>query len=291
VIPGKDGRTIFAVGATTRGELSRFDAQAKEFRPFLGGISAQGITFSKDGKSVAYVSFPEGILWKANRDGTNPMQLSEPSMDVFMPRWSPDGTQILFSDISSESEFYVVPAQGGNPHKLLPEGSGKQSDPDWSPDGHKVVFGTSFGIDDPNGTIRIFDLDKQTISTVPGSLGMADPRWSPDGRFISASSLNYNTINIFDLKTQRWMAHPMKNPVTFPEWSRDSQFIYFLAPLYDEGIFRLRVKGGQIEKVVGLKDWHISGWFDQWAGLDPTDAPLLLRDIGSSDIYALTLDQ
>jgi hypothetical protein len=26
-------------------------------------------------------------------------------------------------------------------------------------------------------------------------------------------------------------------------------------------------------------------------GLDPTDAPLVLRDIGNDDIYALTLDQ
>jgi hypothetical protein len=29
----------------------------------------------------------------------------------------------------------------------------------------------------------------------------------------------------------------------------------------------------------------------RYMGLDPTDAPLLLRDIGSSDIYALTLEQ
>jgi hypothetical protein len=28
-----------------------------------------------------------------------------------------------------------------------------------------------------------------------------------------------------------------------------------------------------------------------YAGLDPTDAPLLLRDIGSDDIYALTLNE
>jgi len=26
-------------------------------------------------------------------------------------------------------------------------------------------------------------------------------------------------------------------------------------------------------------------------GLDPTDAPLLLRDIGSDDLYALTLEE
>jgi len=28
-----------------------------------------------------------------------------------------------------------------------------------------------------------------------------------------------------------------------------------------------------------------------WVGLDSTDAPLVLRDTGSTDIYALTLEE
>jgi Tol biopolymer transport system component/DNA-binding winged helix-turn-helix (wHTH) protein len=287
-MPGKDGKSIFAEGNAFRGELSRFDAKAKQFQPFLGGISAQGITFSKDGQSVAYVSFPEGDLWKANRDGSNPVQLTDPPMEVFMPRWSPDGSWILFSDVSSESEIYIVSVQGGNPRKLLPQGGGKQSDPDWSPDGHEVVFGSSFGGHDPKGQIRIFDLDSQKITTLPGSVGMTDPRWSPDGRFIAANSSDLGTMNIFDVGTQRWSALPTKIDMTFPEWSRDSRFIYFREGL---GVSRISVMQGEVKKVVDLKNWHMTGWYHSWAGLDPTDAPLLLRDIGSSDIYALTLDQ
>jgi Tol biopolymer transport system component/DNA-binding winged helix-turn-helix (wHTH) protein len=241
-IPGKDGKTIFAAGGTVRGQLSRFDARSKQFQPFLGGISALGVRFSKDGQSVAYVSFPEGILWKANRDGSNPMQLSDPPIVVFQPRWSPDGTQILFSDTSSvaiswSSEIYIVAAQGGVPRKLLPEGSGKQSDPDWSPDGHKVVFGTTWGGHDPKGLIRIFDLDTQKITTLPGSLGMTDPRWSPDGRFIAANSFDLRTMNIFDVATQRWSALDLKSEMAYPEWSRDSQFIYFHRPWGTIGVF------------------------------------------------------
>jgi len=291
-IPGKDGKSIFAEGMTLRGELSRFDPQIKEFRPFLGGISADGITFSKDGKSVAYVSFPEGVLWKANRDGSNPMQLTEPPMNVFMPRWSPDGSQILFSDMSSESEIYIVSAQGGNPRKLLPESRGKESDPDWSPDGHKVVFGTSFGARDAKSLIRVFDLESPTITTLPGSVGMTDPRWSPDGRSIAAPSFDLNTVNIFDVATQRWTALPLKMEMDFQEWSSNNQFLYFRQDQGDDrGVYRIRVKGGKIEKVVDLKNMRMTGWYNVWTGVDPTDAPLVLRDIGSSDIYALSLDQ
>jgi Tol biopolymer transport system component len=220
------------------------------------------------------------------------MQLSEAPMDVFMPRWSPDGAQILFSDISSESEIYIISSQGGNPRKLLPEGSGGQSDPDWSPDGRKIVFGTSFAGRDAKEEIRIYDLDSQKITTVPGSVGMTDPRWSPDGQFIAANSLDKETENIFEVATQRWTALHFNFQILFPEWSRNGQFIYFHESWPEnQGVYRLRVKGGQIEKVVELKNWPVSGWFDMWIGLDPTDAPLLLRDIGSTEIYALSLDQ
>ena len=56
-------------------------------------------------------------------------------------------------------------------------------------------------------------------------------------------------------------------------------------------MFRISVKGGAAEKIVDLTDWHDAGWDGKYMGLDPTDAPLLLRDISSADIYALTLEE
>ena len=97
-IPSKDGKKIYADGYTLRGELVRFNSKSGQFEPFLGGISAQFVDFSRDGKSVAYVSFPEGILWRANRDGSKPVQLSDPPLHPVQPRWSPNGSQILFAD-------------------------------------------------------------------------------------------------------------------------------------------------------------------------------------------------
>jgi eukaryotic-like serine/threonine-protein kinase len=47
------------------------------FSPFLGGISGDLVAFSKDGQSVAYVSFPDGILWRANRDGSDRVQICQ----------------------------------------------------------------------------------------------------------------------------------------------------------------------------------------------------------------------
>ena len=288
-IPSKDGSRIFAEGTIPHGELSRFDAKSKRFQPFLGGISVQGVVFSPDGRFVAYVTFPDETLWTANRDGSNPVQLSDPPIRAFLPRWLPDGSQIVFYDDSSATD-YIVSSPGGSPRKLLPEGIGGRRLPFLSPHGHQIVFSSSAAY--PKIPIRILDLDSHQVTTVPGSAGLFAPRWSPDGRYLNAVSTDDREhLKIFDFKTQQWSELPQKGIVDSPEWSRDSQFIYFLRRRGDPGVFRISIRGGEPEKIADLKDFQIGGWYRSWMGLDPTDAPLMLRDISSDDIYALTLDQ
>jgi hypothetical protein len=54
----------------------------------------------------------------------------------------------------------------------------------------------------------------------------------------------------------------------------------------------MRVKGGELEKIADLKNWpKVAFGTLGWTGLDPTEAALLLRDISTNDIYALTLEQ
>jgi WD40 repeat protein len=250
------------------------------------------VSFSKDGQFVAYVSFPEDILWKANRDGTNPVQLTEPPIHALLPRWSPDGTQILFMDFTlNATQAYIVAVAGGKPQKLLPEDRESQTDPNWSPDGKEIVFSTGNPFN-PNGNVRVLDLATHLITAVAGSEGLFSPRWSPDGRFIAALPIRGNGLKIFDLESQQWSDLVQKDPVGYPSWSRESRFIYFLHYAADGGkaVFRIRVSGGPLERIADLNSIHLGGWWS-WVGLDPTDAPLVLRDTGSNDIYALTLEQ
>jgi DNA-binding winged helix-turn-helix (wHTH) protein/Tol biopolymer transport system component len=295
LIPGKDGKEVFAVGTTPRGELARFDLKTKQLQPFLGGISADSVSFSEDGKYVAYVSYPEGILWRANRDGSNPVQLSDPPMHASLPRWSHDGAQILFCDLSSLwGKSYIVSALGGAaPRRLLPEDDGAEYDPNWSPDGHKIVF-ESRAITDPKGySFSILDMTTGRVEKVPGSVGMWSPRWSPDGRYLVAISPHFSSLSLFDIQAQHWSALPFKGFVEYPEWSSDSQFIYFLQIGGDDrGVIRVRATDGAVERVVDLRNVHLTGGiFGFWFGLDPANSPLVLRDISGEDIYALTLEE
>ena len=294
--PSQDGTKIFSDGFTQRGELFRLDPQAKQFQPLLGGISAEGVSFSRDGQSVAYVSYPEGILWKANRDGSNPVQLTDSPIYPLLPRWSPDGSQIVFNDLgSSYAAIYEVSRQGGSPRRLLPGDKRTESHPTWSADGKRIAFASGeFGGGDEKSEISILDLASQQVTSLPGSVGLFSPRWSPDGRFIAALLFDSTGMKIFDVATQRWTELPEKQGMEFPEWSRDSTSIYFLRSTVgrDRGIFRIRVMGGKAERIHDMTDWHLAGVLNStWMGLDPTDAPLLLRDIGSDDLYALTLEE
>ena len=51
---------------------------------------------------------------------------------------------------------------------------------------------------------------------------------------------------------------------------------------------RLRISDGQIEKVANLTGIRrVPGAFGAWFGLGPNDEPLLLRNAGNQQIYAL----
>jgi serine/threonine protein kinase len=60
--PSLDGKQLFAIGLKERGELVHYDMKSQQFVPFLSGISAMYVTFSRDGNWVAYMSYPDHTL-------------------------------------------------------------------------------------------------------------------------------------------------------------------------------------------------------------------------------------
>ena len=123
-VPSLDGKKLFVIGDQPRGELIRYDIKTGQFVPYLSGISAQGVSFSSDGKWVAYVAFPEGTLWRMRADGSERLQLTFSPLLAFLPYWSPDGQRIAFmaTEPGKSWQVYVVAAVGGIPRMISPEG-------------------------------------------------------------------------------------------------------------------------------------------------------------------------
>jgi Tol biopolymer transport system component/DNA-binding winged helix-turn-helix (wHTH) protein len=292
-IPSKDGKKIFAKGTIPRGELVRFDAKSKNLQPFLDGISAECISYSRDQNQMAYVSYPEGILWRAKPDGTARTQLTTPPTYPTVCSWSPDGTQIIFNDhLSSHWGVYTVPAYGGRTQPITPvDVQEDQYCGSWSTDGHRMAY----TVGQLHSHLRILEVDRRTTTKIPGSDDLYFPRWSPDGRYIAALlGPDGAEVRVFNLQTQQWstlLAH--MGGWSFPAFSHDGRYLYALnfrgQPGYS--VYRVPVSGGKPELVADLSGFHPIGAGGFWFGLDPEDNPLLLRNNGASDIYALTLDR
>jgi eukaryotic-like serine/threonine-protein kinase len=281
-----DGKKLFVVGRTDRGELQRYIAKSGHFEPYLQGISAEYLEFSKDGQWLAYVSYPEGTLWRSKADGSERLQLSYPPGYAMLPRWSPDGKKIIYFETTpgKPSKMFEVSPEGGSPRPLLPDDQSSQQDVNWSADGSKIVFAGSGG--DLSATIRVLDLSTHELITVPGSQGLFSPRWSPDGKYLVALSAGSTRIMRYDLRTQKWSELARGTP-GWLNWSKDGQYLIALDSGAQPAVLKIRLSDGKLERTVDLKNFPAAGHFGLALSMAPDDSPLLLRNAGTQDVYAL----
>ncbi len=294
-VPSRDGKKLFVEGWQPRGELVRFDAKSGQFAPYLAGISAWGLDFSRDGKWVAYNDSPDGAMWRSELDGTQKLQLTFPPLQAYLPRWSPDGEQIAFfgHPPGEPWQIYVIPAAGGSPELLYRNGK-NLADPNWSPDGKSLVFG-EYALSNQGSAIYVLDLKTRNTSKLTGSDGLFSPRWSPNGRYVVALTLNSLQLMLFDFTTQKW-TDLAQIYAAYPNWSRDGDYVCFNGMQdNDPGYFRVRISDRKVERILSLKAFQAavgalgqtSAALGQWSGLAPDGSPLLVRDASIQEIYAL----
>ena len=290
-VPSSDGKKLFVVGEEPRVELLRYDLRARRFDPYLSGLSAGPVDFSSDGKWMAYVSYPDMTLWRSRIDGSDKIQLTFPPVRAYEPRWSPDGSKIVFMDVQFYHPWRIsfISSSGGNPELLERASTNEaEADPTWTPDGRSIVFGKSAG---DSGAIYRLDFETRRVSPIPDSDGLFSPRVSPDGRYISALTDGQTKLMLFDTDTNRWSSLVEGEAVSYNEWSHDGRYVYVRENRGGAAeLARVRMKDRVLEHVLSLKDFPApTDIFAVWIGLTPDDAPLLMRDRSLQEIYALDL--
>jgi Tol biopolymer transport system component len=100
---------------------------------------------SPEGGGIAFVSTRSGSaeIWKANADGTNPVQLTSlGGPHTSQPRWSPDGKRLVYvSRPEGQADLYVIEASGAPPRQLTSHPLDEMA-PSWSADGQWIYFGS-----------------------------------------------------------------------------------------------------------------------------------------------------
>jgi len=252
----------------------------------------EGVAFAPDGQTVAYVSYPEGILWQSKTDGSDRHELSFPPTEVSLPRWSPDGTQIAFSarEPGKHWKIFVIPAQGGAPDQVTSDDS-DSLDPSWSPDGNSLAFG-GYPVAvrrSKENAIHILNLKTGQVTDVPDSVRLFSPRWSPDGRYLLAMTADFQKLALYDFTVRKREDLTDIRP-SYPNWSHDGKCIFFNNP-FDKSlpVYRICLKDRKLERIVSLSSAGrlAEGHFGWWTGLSPDDSILAARDISIEEIYAL----
>lgn len=298
-VASPDRSRVFVIGEQPRAELQRYEAKLKQFVPYLGGVSAGEIDFSRDRQWIAYKAYPDNTLWRSRVDGSERLQLSSPPMLAAMPRWSPDGKHVAFVGASPGAVFkvFLVSSEGGSPEELIPGDKNNQDDPQWSPDGSSLLFAQypQFGGGDPNKySIQKVDLRTRQLSTFPGSMGLWAPRLSSDGRILCSFTVDAHKLLLFDFTAGSWSELTTGKLLQYPNLSKEGKFIYF-EDIGENGpeLARVNLIDRKRERVLGVKDIprvFMTESGNPWNGLDLDGSPLIMRDVGIQEIYALDLN-
>jgi serine/threonine protein kinase/Tol biopolymer transport system component len=278
--PSRDGKQIFALGTKQRGEAIRYDMKSHQFEPFLAGISATDVTFSEDGKWVAYASYSDQTLWRSRSDGSERMQLTYPPAEAFFPFISPDGTRVAF--LNRKLEIFVINMKGGQPQKVVEAGASET----WSPDGNYLAFRSI----PYSGPFQIVDVRTGKRSTIPSSQEMGG-FWITQDTLVILNREETGFLT-FNLKTEKWAAMGPKTIGTIISCmiSPDRKYIYFTTGGAEPKAERLRFADQQIETIASLKGLPRDlGTGAPSLNVAPDGSPIFTRVTGYQEIYALNV--
>ncbi|RME81096.1 MAG: hypothetical protein D6775_14495, partial [Caldilineae bacterium] len=162
--------------------------------------------------------------------GGPPRRLTKEAGDT-LPRWSPDGSFVLFTSTSRTedrtSHIFILELQTG---KLQDWGEGVG--PDWAPDGTRIVY-HGCNQDGEQCGLWILNLTTGERRQLTSNPGDTMPTWSPDGRLIAFMSDGRSPgwdIFIADAENGNIPYFALDDADDgLPIWSPDGQHIAFLS--------------------------------------------------------------
>jgi Tol biopolymer transport system component len=281
-----NGKQVFTIGTRQQGEVVRYDSTLKKFVPTFSGTPAFNQTFSGDGAWVAYASYPAHTLWRSRSDGTDRLQLTFPPAQVYYPFISPDGTRVAYGTLDGAA--YVISMKGGTPQKVTDRDVGGAN---WSPDGNSLVFTDLRDV--AHLQLQILNLQTGKLSVIPGSQDLLGGQWIGEGQIVAATG-DRDKLLVFNLKTQQWSDLVSgTQPGAVIDWmhSPDYRYLYYTTGGDEPTAMRIRLADHKSEVIGSLRGLRLAKGPDNGTQISvaPDGSPLFTLDIGTQEIYALTV--
>src|SRR4029453_7521497 len=165
--------------------VTRLSVPLPRFSPVtnFAGVEAQP-SLSPDGRSVAFVSNRGGQwdIYVSLVSGGNLIQVTkDPNVEIG-PRWSPDGTRLLFARLNETAltDVWVVPAFGGTARRLVLNAA----TPTWSADGRSIAYRSR--LDEALWMAEVSGANPRRVTQLEASaLRHSQPAFSHDGRSLA----------------------------------------------------------------------------------------------------------
>ncbi len=190
------------------------------------------VDVSPDGKSIVFDLL--GDLYTLPIGGGKATRLTSGTRWDATPRYSPDGTRLLFaSDPSGSDQIWVMPVAGGAPRQITQEGLYQYLQPAWDPSGDFVLSLRETRPFAPSDWVMVNVGGGQgTVVAEPGASGVApsaDGRWLYYATTLATAGSQSRIVRMDRRSGERLTIISGYEQLRRPAVSRDGRWLAFVA--------------------------------------------------------------